>query len=77
MNENNNLPTNVRVLAAVISVPSVLLIILMAFQIYYGDWDISLFEVIYTLFGATAIYIAIVGKLPSFLWASWKRKGDS
>ena len=57
------LPLNVRIIIGIAAVPSLLLALMLLLMIFRGEYtEIGAFEVIYSLVGFVAAYIALSGK---------------
>ena len=62
---NSKLSLNLRVLVGVASIPSIVLAYMLTVTaIHEGIQDISAFELVYSVVGVFALYIAITGKRP-------------
>ncbi|GAA0350430.1 hypothetical protein GCM10009092_13520 [Bowmanella denitrificans] len=66
MNNTNNtakLPPTIRLIVALAAVPSLLLAVMIVISAFdQGITSIGVFEVLYSLVGVLALYIAITGK---------------
>lgn len=63
MNNEPKLSLKIRVLIGIIAIPSLLLAaMIMSMLINQTAGDISIFEVIYSLVGVFAMYVALTGK---------------
>ncbi|WP_340680333.1 hypothetical protein [Paraglaciecola sp.] len=59
----SKLPLNIRILVGIAGLPSIVLAyMLVVTVIHEGITDISAFEVVYSIIGVVALYIAITGK---------------
>lgn len=57
------LPFNLRIIIGIVSVPSFLLFCMLVATAISGDIDsISIFEIVYSLVGIAALFIALTGK---------------
>jgi hypothetical protein len=63
MSDKNILPSNIRILLGVFSIPSLFLAYMIGVMVMDGDYQkVDYFEWFYALIGMLAIYIAITGK---------------
>ncbi|MGJ8681170.1 hypothetical protein [Paraglaciecola sp.] len=63
VNTQQKLPTNLRVLIGIVSIPSLILAGMLGVMTLNGQFqDISIFEWIYSIVGFIAAYIALTGK---------------
>lgn len=58
---------NIKVLIAIVSIPAFLSIFAAVFQVYYGEWQLSISGLLYPTLGLLALYLVIFGKAPKFL----------
>ena len=63
ISDKNILPSNIRILLGVFSIPSLFLAYMIGVMVMDGDYQkVDYFEWFYALIGMLAIYIAITGK---------------
>ncbi|MFQ3220580.1 MAG: hypothetical protein ACI96W_002951 [Paraglaciecola sp.] len=67
MLENPKIPANLRVMIALVSSPTLLLMAYIIYVLWQGKWSqISIAGVIFSLLGVFAYFIVITGRLPTF-----------
>jgi hypothetical protein len=64
--ENSKIPANVRVMIALVSSPTLLLMAYIIYLLWQGKWsEISIGGAIFSVIGVFAYYIVITGRLPA------------
>jgi hypothetical protein len=67
LSEDSKIPANARVMIALVSSPTLLLMAYIIYLLWQGKWnEISIGGAIFSLLGLFAYYIVITGRLPSF-----------